>query len=69
MGITVNGPNGVTVNFPDGTDSETIGRVMAQATGGGKPASKPFIGSDVTEPITSGLRGINQGIATAVTAP
>lgn len=33
--ITVNGPNGVTINFPEGTDAGTIDRVMQQAIGGG----------------------------------
>lgn len=33
MGITVNGPNGIKINFPDGTDSDTINRVMTQAAG------------------------------------
>ena len=34
MTITVNGPNGVTIRFPEGTDPDTINRVMAQAVGG-----------------------------------
>jgi len=33
MGITVKGPNGITINFPDGTDSDTINKVMTQAAG------------------------------------
>lgn len=33
--ITVNGPNGVTINFPEGTDAATIESVMQQAIGGG----------------------------------
>lgn len=32
MTMTVNGPGGVTVRFPDGTDAATIDRVMRQAT-------------------------------------
>lgn len=38
MTMTVNGPNGVTVNFPDGTDAGVIDRVMREAVqkaGGG----------------------------------
>ena len=31
MAITVNGPSGVTINFPDGTDPDTINRVMHEA--------------------------------------
>jgi hypothetical protein len=33
MPITVNGPNGIVVNFPDGTDADTIHGAMSQATG------------------------------------
>lgn len=39
MPITVNGPNGITVNFPDGTDAATIHGAMSQATGYGKPVT------------------------------
>ena len=34
MPITVNGPGGVTINFPDGTDSATIDGAMRQHFGG-----------------------------------
>ena len=37
--ITVNGPNGVTVNFPEATDAATIESVMSQALGAAKPAA------------------------------
>jgi hypothetical protein len=37
--ITVNGPNGVTINFPEGTDAATIESVMSQALGASKPAA------------------------------
>jgi hypothetical protein len=40
MAITVKGPNGVTVNFPDGTDAATINGVMAQHFGGGQPPGR-----------------------------
>jgi len=33
MGITVNGPKGIVINFPDGTDPATINKVMAEAAG------------------------------------
>lgn len=33
MAITVNGPNGVSINFPDGTPSDVINQAMQQATG------------------------------------
>lgn len=37
MAITVNGPGGVTINFPDGTDPDTINRVMREAVGSSPP--------------------------------
>jgi hypothetical protein len=37
MTITVNGPNGITINFPDGTDADTIHGAMSQAVGGAAP--------------------------------
>lgn len=40
MSITVHGPNGVTIDFPDGTDHDTINKVMTQAMSGGS-ASAP----------------------------
>lgn len=36
--IVVNGPNGVTIRFPAGTDPATIDRVMREATGMAAPA-------------------------------
>ena len=39
--MKVQGPNGIVVDFPDGTDDATVGRVMQQAVGGQKAASKP----------------------------
>lgn len=39
--IEVRGPNGVVVQFPDGTPSEQIDRAMRQATGSGAPAAPP----------------------------
>lgn len=41
MPITVNGPNGITINFPDGTDAGTIHGAMNQATGQADPSSMP----------------------------
>ena len=32
MTVKVNGPDGLVVNFPDGTDRETINRVMSEAS-------------------------------------
>lgn len=34
MSITVHGPSGVTIDFPDGTDHDTINKVMTQALSG-----------------------------------
>jgi hypothetical protein len=41
MTMTVNGPGGITVNFPDGTDADTIDKVMRQAAGGGGAPAEP----------------------------
>src|SRR6478735_12616962 len=41
MPITVNGPGGVSINFPDGTDPDTINRVMSEAVGGGQAQAAP----------------------------
>lgn len=40
MTITVHGPNGITIDFPEGTDAGTINSVMTQAVGG-KPSTAP----------------------------
>lgn len=53
MGITVNGPGGVTVEFPDGTDAATIDRVMRQQAAG---AQGPAPGQ-----MESFLRGVGEG--------
>lgn len=45
MTITVNGPNGLSINFPDGTTPDIINKVMLEATTG-KPAPAP--GPDVS---------------------
>ena len=38
MTMRVNGPNGIVVNFPDGTDAQTVDKVMREALGmTGKP--------------------------------
>ena len=39
MTITVSGPGGISVDFPDGTDSDTISKVMQEASGGAAPAT------------------------------
>lgn len=61
MTITVRGPNGVTVNFPEGTDAGTIDRVMRQATGMSAPAPAPK--ADAPGALMSGVLGASQGIS------
>lgn len=71
MGITVKGPGGVEVAFPDGTDAETIRSVMARASGTetASTPSKPLLGTDPLDVPASLARGINQVVAQVVTAP
>ena len=38
MPMTVKGPSGIVIEFPDGTDAKTIDRVMRQAVQGGEPS-------------------------------
>lgn len=60
MPITVNGPNGLTINFPDGTDPDTIHAVMSQATGGkGAGGAAPENGPSSAEALG---RGALQGL-------
>lgn len=56
MTITVTAPNGATVNFPDGTDHETINGVMTQNFHPDPPPA-PDIGEDRKSTV-SALRGI-----------
>lgn len=53
MTIRVSTPGGATIDFPEGTDAETIQRVMAEASG----APKQQMGS-----VEAGLRGVAQGL-------
>ncbi len=57
MTVTVNGPNGVTVNFPDGTDPETINSVMSHATGK-EQAPQPNMQIGLGDVGMAALRGI-----------
>jgi hypothetical protein len=41
MTITVHGPSGVTIDFPEGTDHDTINKVMTQAMAGKEAAPPP----------------------------
>jgi hypothetical protein len=45
MSITVQGPGGSSIEFPDGTDAATIDKVMRQATGA-KPSAAPAAGPE-----------------------
>lgn len=61
MTVTVNGPNGVSVNFPDGTDHETINAVMSHATGLAAPKkeeAKPAMPIELGDVGMAALRGI-----------
>lgn len=67
MTVTVNGPNGISINFPDGTDPSTISSVMSQALArsGGTPAapsgSAPAPGGRQIGGLEAFGRGILQG--------
>lgn len=80
MTITVNGPNGVTINFPDGTDNDTINRVMSEAAGApsgqGQSFAQPkLLAPSVDEPSSVAdaggqlVRGINRGVNAMVSLP
>lgn len=56
MGITVSGPNGITIDFPEGTDQATISRVMTDALAKTKAA-----------PQVSGLESAGRGALQGVT--
>lgn len=56
MGITVNGPNGIVINFPDGTDDATISKVMTEAAG-----------QKATAAPVSGLEAFGRGAVQGVT--
>ena len=60
MTITVNGPNGVTIRFPEGTDPDTINRVMAQAVGGKAQMAPP---KQEHGTLPSALEGLAQGVS------
>lgn len=68
MGITVSGPNGVNIDFPDGTPPETIRDVMARATKSADldKATPASAASDAGEQI---VRGINRGLNNVLSLP
>lgn len=51
MTITVQAPNGASVDFPDGTPAETIHGVMTQHFGGGAPSLKSAEGGQAAMPV------------------
>jgi hypothetical protein len=55
MTITVHGPSGITIDFPDGTDHATINGVMSQAAG-----SRPS--ADMGDIAASGGSGVVKGV-------
>jgi hypothetical protein len=63
MTITVNGPNGVVINFPDGTDNATIDQAMRQAAGVGE-APKGFM-ANAADFFKSIPRGVVSGLTSA----
>lgn len=76
MTITVNGPNGITINFPDGTDSDTIDRVMGEAAGNdpGRSFAQPKLTappepSALADAGSQLVRGVNRGVNAMVSLP
>jgi hypothetical protein len=61
MSIRVTAPNGATIEFPEGTDAETIQRVMMEnfggARGGNQPGTggQPSTGADIAKGFVGGL--------------
>src|SRR5208337_1276946 len=79
MPITVSGPGGVTVDFPDGTDHATMDKAMREKFGKGEaealPPSEPSFGEEVLKGATDPVRGTAQllknatGIGSATAQP
>lgn len=61
--ITVNGPNGVTINFPDGTDEATIASVMSKAMGGNAASSAESPKAPDYGATNAAARGVAQGVS------
>lgn len=61
--ITVNGPNGVTINFPDGTDEATIASVMSKAMGGSAAPSAETPKAPDYGTTNAAARGVAQGVS------
>jgi hypothetical protein len=55
MTIRVTAPNGATVQFPDGTDRDTIHGVMTQHFGGAEAPADPVTTNDVGRSFASGV--------------
>lgn len=69
MTITVNGPNGVVINFPEGTDGDTIKSVMDRALGRSAPQEKPSASDPVADFSGQVVRGVNRGINSVLSLP
>jgi hypothetical protein len=71
MPMTVKGPNGVVIDFPDGTDPQTIDRVMRRAvgqrSGGATPQAAPSDPAQPPDPYDV-LKSIGSGAVRGVAA-
>lgn len=62
MTITVNGPNGITINFPDGTTPDIINKVMMEAVTGKPPTAQTEQPVSTAEDVVKGFgSGIVKG--------
>lgn len=55
MTITVNGPNGITINFPDGTTPDIINKVMMEAVTGKPPTTQSEQPVSTAEDVAKGF--------------
>lgn len=70
MTIRVNGPGGIAINFPDGTDEETIIRAMHQAIGAGeKPSQLGTLGEGALQGLSANFRDEIYGASEASGLP
>lgn len=61
--IEVQGPNGIVIRFPDGTDPETINRVMSEAVAMSQSDADPVFGEKVADVAKSLGSGVARGAA------
>lgn len=62
MTIVVNGPGGITIHFPDGTDANTINQAMTQASGGGGAKSDLPAAQDGSVSADNVVRSVARGV-------